>query len=93
MDPLTLTIDFTIGDGNTEDRFKLGGSIKPEMAHDVIAAWLSSQVGAGPDGSTPNRKDSYHIEIDWNPDGDKLTCRSDCGYEGLLDGILMHFHI
>lgn len=90
MSHLTLTVDFTIGEGGEEDTFELGGTIKESAAPEIISNWLRSQMGEGPDKSEADRRNSYHIEIDWNPHGDVFTCRSDCGNKGLRDGLLMH---
>jgi hypothetical protein len=87
---LTLTVDFTIGEGAEIDRFELGGTLREDAAYDVISAWLLSQMGTGPDGSDPNKKQTYHIEIDWDPSDDRLVCRSDCGHKGLRDGLLLY---
>jgi len=91
MAKLTLTVEFTIGEEDASgDSFKLGGDIKPGRRVDIIEHWLRSQMGAGPDKRPANNQNTYHIEIDWNPDGDVFTCRSDCGNKGLRDGILLY---
>ncbi len=90
MTHLTLTVDFTIGEDGGDDRFEFGGTLKEEAAYDVISAWLLSQMGTGPDSKEHNKQTTYHIEIDWDPDNDKLTCRSDCGNKGLRDGLLLY---
>lgn len=90
MAKLTLTVTFTIGENGDDDAFELGGNIKPEAAPEIISTWLRSQMGAGPDASPANDQTTYHIEIDWNPDGDVFACRSDCGNKGLRDGLLIY---
>lgn len=90
MTHLTLTVDFTIGEGAEEDSFELGGTIKEEAAPEIISNWLRSQMGEGPDTSEPVRRKTYRVEIDWNPRGDVFTCRSNCGNKGLRDGLLLY---
>jgi len=90
MATLTLTIDFTIGEGAEEDTFVLGGTLKPEAAPEIISNWLRSVMGDGPDGSQHNPLTTYHIELDWDPANDGLICRSNCGNKGLRDGLLMY---
>ena len=90
MSRLTLTIDFTIGDGGEDDTFELGGTVKKEGAAEIIENWLRSQMGAGPDGTPAKQLKTYHIEIDWYPSDDRLTCWSNCGNDGLRDGLLLY---
>jgi len=79
MAHLTLVVDFTIGEDDEEDTFKLGGSVKKEAAPEIIEAWLRSQMGAGADSSEANCKNTYRIEINWDPTNDAFVCHSDCG--------------
>ena len=90
MSKLTLTIDFTIGDEDEPDTFVLGGTIKQSAAKEIIDNWLRSQMGAGVDGRPANRLKTYHIEIDWYPGNDRFRCRSNCGNDGLRDGLLLY---
>jgi len=90
MTKLTLIIDFTIGEDAEPDKFELGGDVKAEAASNLIQAWLVSQISAGVDSREPNKYQSYHIELDWEPSHDKFTARSNCGNDGLRDGLLLH---
>lgn len=87
LDHLTLDIKFNI----TSDQFEVGGNVNREGQKELVEAFLSEQIGAGKDDSKPNKQDTYHIQLKWYPENDRIVVSSDTGNKGLRDGLLLHY--
>lgn len=71
------------------DKYTFSGTANDVGRKIIIEEFLRSQIGAGVDMGESERRDVYHIQIEWDPDGDVFKTRFDTGNKGLRDGILM----
>jgi len=83
-DKLFVAIEF-----NMNGKYKITGDVKKEKRIDIISEFVRGQAGKRKDKRKANKKDIYHIKIEWNPDMDVFTCTDDTGNFGLRDGILL----
>jgi len=72
-----------------KDTFEIESNIKPELRGDVLADFIHSQVGSGPDPSPSETHDQYIIKLGLALVDDTFYVSHNCGNKGLRDGILM----
>lgn len=87
LEYLTLDLHYYVN----SDKFKVGGNVNEEGQKEIVETFLRDQVGAGEDKRTPDKRDSYHIELKWYPENDRIEASSDTGNDSLRDGILMRY--
>lgn len=84
---LTLKLEYKANTG----KFTVSGDVKKSKQKDLVEIFLREQIGAGVDNSEAHRRNTYHIELKWYPENDRIEVVDDTGRKGLRDGILYQF--
>ena len=85
MSALMLVVEYD----RKEDKFVLDSEIKHELVAEIVSNFLRSQMGAGADDATPEKKRLYAIRLSVDLSDDSFGVTDDCFNKGLRDGILM----
>jgi len=84
---LTCRIQYDV----KKDEFIVNGDLNREGRSEVIEGFLRGQMGKGRDRTKPEKRDVYHITLNWYPENDRIEVSSDTGNKGLREGILMRY--
>lgn len=71
-----------------ENKVSIESDVKREKIGDLITDFLRDQMGKGKDERKAAELDVYNIALDIDLTDDTFYCCSDCGNDGLRDGIL-----
>lgn len=83
---LSITVKFPI---NEPKRYEILSDIDREKVVDVIADFVRTQIGTGPDHRAPERHEVYEIHLQLDLSHDRFYCSHNCGNDALRDGILL----
>jgi hypothetical protein len=74
------------------DQFQIESNIKQEMIPDVLAEFIRSQAGKGPDERPSRDQAEYKITLKLDLNTDTFYLSSDTGNDALALGIISHIY-
>ena len=87
MNELFLSIDWD----TITDTYWYHGNIKDERIPDILMEYLRSKIGSGEDHRKAEEHDLYTITIYLDLSCDGFSAGSNCGNNGLREGIIIDF--
>ena len=80
----SMNIEYKVKSG----KYKVSSDLSKVGQCTVLEAYLHGQMGQGEDKRKRYDRKKYHIQVDWNPDGDIIKVKSNTGNDSLTCGIL-----